>query len=163
LGSDSIGRGRTDARGEIFATAQLREAMPGADYVLICAPETAETKAAYLVRLKSQGWNAEREVINVDGGRCWMKRRWFKLWKVARWGARRWTWRRTEPLPAESPLWKAPNIVHHAAHERAERTALEIARRRSWSNCWRDGLTGGKCLTGWILRGLLKYFVVFSI
>src|SRR6202048_2201120 len=29
---------------KIFAAAQLREAMPSADYVLFCAPETAETK-----------------------------------------------------------------------------------------------------------------------
>jgi len=32
---------------KIFAAAQLREALPGADYLLICAPETAENETPH--------------------------------------------------------------------------------------------------------------------
>src|SRR5437879_2212596 len=50
-----------------FAAAQLHEALPGADYVLICAPETAETKhligAAEIARTKRGA-----RLINVGRG-----------------------------------------------------------------------------------------------
>src|SRR5712692_6009446 len=38
------GTGDRSLAARIFPAAQLREVLPGADYVLICAPETAETK-----------------------------------------------------------------------------------------------------------------------
>src|SRR3989442_1682974 len=52
---------------KIFAAAQLHEALPSADYVLLCVPETAETKqliaAAEIARMKRGA-----RVINVGRG-----------------------------------------------------------------------------------------------
>jgi gluconate 2-dehydrogenase len=52
---------------KIFRAAQLHEALPAADYVLICAPETAETKhliGAAEIRKMKRG----ARLINVGRG-----------------------------------------------------------------------------------------------
>src|SRR5258708_2595438 len=55
---------------EIFAAAQLREAMPSADYVLICAPDTAETK--HLIgAAEIAGMTGGARVTSGGGGSLW--------------------------------------------------------------------------------------------
>jgi len=94
---------------KIFAAAQLREAMPGADYVLICAPETAETKqligAAEIARMKRGA-----RVINVGRGSLLDEAALLQALESGALGGAALDVAQTEPLPAESPLWKAPNL-----------------------------------------------------
>ncbi len=94
---------------QIFAAAQLAEALPAADYVLIAAPETAETKhligTAEIARMRRGA-----RLINVARGSLLDE---AALVQALESGALRGAAldvADTEPLPAESPLWKAPNL-----------------------------------------------------
>jgi phosphoglycerate dehydrogenase-like enzyme len=94
---------------KIFAAAQLREAMPSADYVLICAPETAETKhligAAEIARMKRGA-----RLINVGRGSLLDEAALVQALESGALGGAALDVAQTEPLPAESPLWKARNL-----------------------------------------------------
>jgi phosphoglycerate dehydrogenase-like enzyme len=94
---------------KIFAAAQLREVLPGADYVLICAPETAETKhligAAEIARMKRGA-----RLINVGRGSLLDEVALVQALESGALGGAALDVAQTEPLPAESPLWKAPNL-----------------------------------------------------
>ena len=94
---------------KIFAAAQLSEALPGADYVLICAPETAETKhligAAEIARMKRGA-----RLINVGRGSLLDEAALVEALDRGGLGGTALDVTATEPLPPESPLWKAPNL-----------------------------------------------------
>ena len=94
---------------KIFAAAQLREALPGADYLLICAPETAETKhligAAEIARMKRGA-----RLINVGRGSLLDEAQLVQALESGALGGAALDVAQTEPLPAESSLWKAPNL-----------------------------------------------------
>jgi len=93
----------------IFAAVQLHEALPDADYVLICAPETAETKhligAAEVSKMKRGA-----RLINVGRGSLLDEAVLVKALESGALGGAALDVARTEPPPAESPLWKAPNL-----------------------------------------------------
>jgi phosphoglycerate dehydrogenase-like enzyme len=99
---------RTHAE-KIFAASQLAEVLPGADYVLICAPETAETKhligAAEIARMKRGA-----RLINVGRGSLLEEAALVQALESGALGGAALDVAQTEPLPAESPLWKAPNL-----------------------------------------------------
>jgi len=88
---------------------QLHEALPDADYVLICAPETAETKhligAAEVSKMKRGA-----RLINVGRGSLLDEAVLVKALESGALGGAALDVARTEPPPAESPLWKAPNL-----------------------------------------------------
>ncbi len=94
---------------KIFAAGQLQEALPGADYVLICAPETAETKhligAAEIAKMKRGA-----RLINVARGSLLDETALVHALERGALGGAALDVAATEPLPAESPLWKAPNL-----------------------------------------------------
>ncbi len=94
---------------KIFAAGQLQEALPGADYVLICAPETAETKhligAAEIAKMKRGA-----RLINVARGSLLDETALVQALESGALGGAALDVAATEPLPAESPLWKAPNL-----------------------------------------------------
>src|SRR5882757_3755456 len=94
---------------KIFAAAQLYEALRGADYILICAPETAETKnligAAEIAEMKRGA-----RLINVARGSLLDETALVQALKSGALGGAALDVTATEPLPAESPLWKAPNL-----------------------------------------------------
>ncbi len=94
---------------KIFATAQLQAALPGGDYVLICAPETAETKhligVAEIARMKRGA-----RVINVSRGSLLDEAALLRALENGALAGAALDVAETEPLPAESPLWKAPNL-----------------------------------------------------
>jgi D-2-hydroxyacid dehydrogenase (NADP+) len=94
----------------LFSAAQLTDALPEADYVLLCAPETSETEhlmgAAQLAKTKRGA-----KLINVGRGSLLDE---AALVRALESGALRGAAldvAQTEPLPAESPLWKAPNLM----------------------------------------------------
>ncbi len=99
---------RTHAE-NIFSAAKLNDALPGADYVLICAPETAETKqligAAEIARMKRGA-----RLINVGRGSVLEEAALVQALESGALGGAALDVAHTEPLPAESPLWKAPNL-----------------------------------------------------
>src|SRR6266567_4772797 len=106
---DSV-RGQDRAHVEkIFAAAQLHEALPGADYLLVCAPETAETKhligAAEIARMKRGA-----RLINVGRGSLLDEGALVQALESGALGGAALDVAQTEPLPAESPLWKTPHL-----------------------------------------------------
>ncbi len=94
---------------KIFAAAQLHEALPGADYLLVCAPETAETKhligAAEIARMKRGA-----RLINVGRGSLLDEGALVQALESGALGGAAVDVAQTEPLPAESPLWKTPHL-----------------------------------------------------
>ena len=94
---------------KIFAAAQLHDTLPDADYVLICAPETAKTKhligAAEIGRMKHGA-----RLINVGRGSLLDEAALVAALESGALGGAALDVAQTEPLPAESPLWKAPNL-----------------------------------------------------
>ena len=94
---------------KIFSATQLREALPGADYVLICAPETAETKhligAAEIARMKRGA-----RLINVGRGSLLDEAALVQALESGALGGAALDVAQTEPPPKESSLWKAPNL-----------------------------------------------------
>jgi phosphoglycerate dehydrogenase-like enzyme len=100
---------RTHAE-RIFPAAQLHEALPQADYVVISAPETAETNhligAAQIAKMKRGA-----RLINVGRGSLLDEEALIRALKSGALGGAAIDVAQTEPLPADSPLWKAPNLM----------------------------------------------------
>lgn len=94
---------------KIFAAAQLHEALPGADYVLICAPETAETKhlmgAAEIARMRPGA-----RLVNIGRGSLLDEAALMQALESGALGGAALDVVASEPLPEQSPLWKAPNL-----------------------------------------------------
>jgi phosphoglycerate dehydrogenase-like enzyme len=103
------GKGDSDNAERIFSAARLHEALPEADYVVISAPETAETKhligAAELAKMKPGA-----RLINVGRGSLLDEEALIRALESGALGGAAIDVAQTEPLPAESPLWKAPNL-----------------------------------------------------
>ncbi|HEV2195833.1 MAG TPA: D-2-hydroxyacid dehydrogenase [Candidatus Acidoferrum sp.] len=93
----------------IFPAAKLHEALPEADYVVISAPETAATKhligAAELAKMKRGA-----RLINVGRGSLLDEAALICALKNGALGGAAIDVAETEPLPTDSPLWKAPNL-----------------------------------------------------
>jgi D-2-hydroxyacid dehydrogenase (NADP+) len=100
---------RTHAE-RIFPAAKLQEALPEADYVLIAAPETAETRhligAAELAKMKRGA-----RLLNVGRGSLLDEAALLRSLGSGALGGAALDVAKWEPLPAESPLWKAPNLL----------------------------------------------------
>ena len=94
---------------KILAAAQLHEALPDADYILVCAPETDETKhligVPEIARMKRGA-----RLINVGRGSLLDEAALVAALESGALGGAALDVARTEPLPAESPLWKAPHL-----------------------------------------------------
>jgi phosphoglycerate dehydrogenase-like enzyme len=94
---------------KIFAASQLEEALPDADFVLIAAPETVETKrligAEQIARMKRGA-----RLINVARGSLLDQAALVRALESGALGGAALDVAETEPLPPESPLWKAPNL-----------------------------------------------------
>jgi phosphoglycerate dehydrogenase-like enzyme len=87
----------------------LSEALPQADYVVIAAPETAETKhlfgAPQIARMKRGA-----RLINVARGSLLDEPALLDGLASGALGGAALDVTGSEPLPADSPLWKAPNL-----------------------------------------------------
>ena len=93
----------------VFPAARLHEALPEADYVVICAPETAETKqligAPELAKMKPGA-----RLINVSRGSLLEEEALIRALQNGALAGAAIDVAQTEPLPADSPLWKTPNL-----------------------------------------------------
>jgi len=94
----------------IFAADRLEEALPEADFVLIAAPETAETKHLIGTEEIAQMKRGAR-LINVARGSLLNEAALIHALESGALGGAALDVAETEPLPAESALWKAPNLL----------------------------------------------------
>ena len=103
------GQGDTALAERIVPASQLDEVLPEADYVVIAAPETAETKhligAAQLTRMKSTA-----SLLNVGRGSLVDESALASALRNGQIAGASLDVASAEPLPAASPLWKAPNL-----------------------------------------------------
>ena len=95
---------------KIVPVAELHEVLPLADYVVIAAPETPQTKhliSAEQIACMKRG----ARLINV--GRGWLldEAALIRALESGTLGGAALDVMETEPLPAESQLWKAPNLL----------------------------------------------------
>jgi len=104
------GEGERAHAEKIFPSAKLHEVLPQADYVLIAAPETAETRhligAAEIAKMKRGA-----RLINVGRGSVLDEAALLRALDSGALGGAAIDVAMLEPLPAESPLWKAPNLL----------------------------------------------------
>ena len=103
------GEGDSALAEKIVPAKELHAVLSEADYVLIAAPETAETKhlfgEAELMRMKPGA-----RLINVGRGSLLDELALIRALQTGKLGGAALDVTPTEPLPAESPLWKAPNL-----------------------------------------------------
>lgn len=94
---------------KIFPAARLHEVLPDADFVVIAAPETAETRhligPAELAKMKPRA-----RLINVGRGSLLDEAALICALKSGALAGAAIDVAETEPLPADSPLWRAPNL-----------------------------------------------------
>jgi D-2-hydroxyacid dehydrogenase (NADP+) len=103
------GKGDTTHAEKLFAAQQLEEALPHADYVVIAAPETAETRhligTAQIARMKPGA-----RLINVGRGSLLDEAALIRALENGTLTGAALDVTSVEPLPPNSPLWKAPNL-----------------------------------------------------
>jgi phosphoglycerate dehydrogenase-like enzyme len=95
---------------KIIAAKDLHEALPDADFVLIAAPETAETRPLIGAPQIAQMKRGAR-LINVGRGSLLDEAPLIQALKSGALGGAALDVTRVEPLPVESPLWKTPNLM----------------------------------------------------
>lgn len=95
---------------KILPAARLHEALPSADYVLIAAPETPETKqligATEIAKMKRGA-----RLVNVARGSLLDEAALIRALENGGLGGAALDVAETEPLPTGSPLWTAPNLM----------------------------------------------------
>jgi phosphoglycerate dehydrogenase-like enzyme len=103
------GKGDIAPAEKILPVSQLGEALPHADYVVIAAPETAETKhmigAEQIQRMKRGA-----RLINVARGSLLDETALIRALEAGTLSGAALDVVGTEPLRADSPLWRAPNL-----------------------------------------------------
>jgi phosphoglycerate dehydrogenase-like enzyme len=104
------GKGDLTYAERIVPASQLEEVLPQADFVVIAAPETPETKhlmgAPQFARMKPGA-----RLINVARGSLLDEAALVRALESGALGGAALDVAETEPLPPESPLWRAPNLL----------------------------------------------------
>jgi phosphoglycerate dehydrogenase-like enzyme len=93
----------------LVAASQMEETLAHADYVVIAAPETSETRhligAPQIARMKPGA-----RLVNVSRGSLLDESALIRALETGALGGAALDVTSVEPLPPESPLWKAPNL-----------------------------------------------------
>jgi phosphoglycerate dehydrogenase-like enzyme len=104
------GKGDPTHAERIVPASQFHEVLPEADYVVVAAPETPETKrligAAQIARMKCGA-----RLLNVALGSLLDEAALVRALESGALGGAALDVAETEPLPPESPLWRAPNLL----------------------------------------------------
>jgi phosphoglycerate dehydrogenase-like enzyme len=103
------GRGDTGHAEKILPVSQLSDVLPHADYVVIAAPETPETRLLIGAEQISRMKHGAR-LINVARGSLLDEAALIDALRSGKLGAAALDVTAVEPLPPESPLWAAPNL-----------------------------------------------------
>jgi phosphoglycerate dehydrogenase-like enzyme len=104
------GRGDTALAERIVPAGELRAALTQADFVVLAAPETAETRHLIGQEEIAQMKPGAR-LINVARGSLLDEAALIRALQEGKLGGAALDVTATEPLPPESPLWKAPNLL----------------------------------------------------
>jgi phosphoglycerate dehydrogenase-like enzyme len=108
-GVTKSGKGDLAYAEKIVAASDLNTVLPDADYMVLCAPETAETKcligAEQIARMKRGA-----RLINVGRGSLLDETALIAALESGALLGAALDVAETEPLPATSPLWRAPNL-----------------------------------------------------
>src|SRR5260221_4047495 len=103
------GKGDATYAEEILPSTQLDEVLPQADYLVVAAPETQETahlmSAARIAKMKRGA-----RLINVGRGSLLDETALLGALESGALSSAALDVTGTEPLPPDSPLWKAPNL-----------------------------------------------------
>jgi phosphoglycerate dehydrogenase-like enzyme len=103
------GKGDATHAEKIVPSSELHSALPQADYVLLCAPETSETNsligAEQLTLIKRTA-----RIINVGRGSLLDEAALISALETGALAGAALDVAQTEPVPASSPLWSAPNL-----------------------------------------------------
>ena len=103
------GKGDATPAEKILPVAQLNEALPHADYVVIAAPETPETK--HLIDAEQIGrMKRGARLINIGRGSLLDEAALIAALHGGQLSGAALDVTPVEPLPADSALWKAPNL-----------------------------------------------------
>ena len=109
-GVSRTGKGDTSLAEKIVPISQLHEVLPHADFVVVSAPETRETKhligAPELARMKPTA-----RLINVARGSLLDQSALLTTLQNKKIAGAALDVTDPEPLPAADPLWKAPNLL----------------------------------------------------
>jgi D-2-hydroxyacid dehydrogenase (NADP+) len=103
------GKGNNTHAEKIVPVSQLEEALPHADYVVIAAPETTDTRhmigAPQIAKMKPGSC-----LINVGRGSLLDEAALIRALENGALGGAALDVTSVEPLPPDNPLWKAPNL-----------------------------------------------------
>ena len=109
-GVNRSGQGDSSLADKIVSSSQLQEVLPEADYVVIAVPETPATRhligASEIARMKPGA-----RLINVSRGSLLDETALISALQAGALGGAALDVTSIEPLPAENPLWKAPNLL----------------------------------------------------
>jgi D-2-hydroxyacid dehydrogenase (NADP+) len=103
------GKGDTAEAEKILPVAQLEDALPHADYIVLAAPETQESQqligAAQIAKMKRGA-----RLINVGRGALLDETALIRSLETGALSGAALDVAAAEPLPSDSPLWKARNL-----------------------------------------------------
>ena len=103
------GKGDATHAEKIVPASELQDVLPQADYLLLCAPETSETNSLIGAQQLAQMKRTAR-LINVGRGSLVDEAALISALESGALAGAAIDVARTEPLPASSPLWHAPNL-----------------------------------------------------
>jgi phosphoglycerate dehydrogenase-like enzyme len=110
IGVTRSGRGDLGDAQTIISIEKLDEALPQADYVVLALPETSATKQLFdaqrLARMKPGA-----RLINLGRGSAINEPALVRALETGQLGGAALDVTETEPLPPDSPLWSAPNLL----------------------------------------------------
>lgn len=134
------GEGDRTLAERIARATELDDLLPAADYLLIAAPETAETRRLIAARQIARMKPGAR-LINVGRGSLLDEAALLYGLESGALGGAALDVTQTEPLPPESPLWKAPNLflTPHTSAVSDRLWERETALVTDLLECWFDG------------------------
>jgi phosphoglycerate dehydrogenase-like enzyme len=110
IGVNRSGQGDCKHAQQIVPLEKLNEVLPEADFVVLCAPETAETRKLFDLKRFIQMKRGAR-LINLGRGSILDEAALVRSLESGHLGGAAVDVTEVEPLPPESPLWTAPNLL----------------------------------------------------
>jgi len=109
-GVSRTGRGDATLAERIVPVSQLHDVLPHADYVVLCAPETPQTR--HLIGAREIGFlKPTAYLLNVARGSLLDPSALIAALQAEKLAGAALDVTDPEPLPAEDPLWHAPNLL----------------------------------------------------
>ena len=123
VGSHPLRQGDLTHAEKIIAASELNAVLPEADYVVLCAPETSETKvligAEELARLKRGA-----RLINVGRGTMLDETALIRALESGTMAGAASDVTETEPLASEQPAVARAKSIYYPAHQRGKRQVV---------------------------------------